>query len=352
MERYGWSGFVHLDNAVLQELNLFLDYAPALNGYPLLQEHRHHAIQALLPEALIVAGDASASAVCTYSLQAPSKFFFQDLFDSNEASLSSGHRELLTLKKALLADCVPPRSFVIWYTDSSNLVSFWEKGSPKPLIQLDIIETLLYCKERSISLQVLHLPREDPRIQAADVGSRSFDKDDWGVDDASFSVLQARFLPDGFSLDPFASTSNTRCSRFFSRFAYPGSLATDAFSVDWAGECLFVCPPIGKLIPAWKKISSSSNVKGVLIFPLWKSATFWPLLFPDGFHSVWPAQSVHLFDPFINVGQFYAGVMNGKNAYLFAAIFFDTNVWAPAPCLLYTSPSPRDRQKSRMPSSA
>ena len=26
--------------------------------------------------------------------------------------------------------------------------------------------------------------------------------------------------------------------------------------------------------------------------------------------------------------------------------------WAPDPCLLYTSPSPRDRQKSRMPSSA
>ena len=28
------------------------------------------------------------------------------------------------------------------------------------------------------------------------------------------------------------------------------------------------------------------------------------------------------------------------------------NFWRPEPCLLYTSPSPRDRQKSRMPSSA
>ena len=27
-------------------------------------------------------------------------------------------------------------------------------------------------------------------------------------------------------------------------------------------------------------------------------------------------------------------------------------VWMPEACLLYTSPSPRDRQKSRMPSSA
>ena len=284
---------------IKRELTLFQDYAPALNGFPLLQEHRQRAIQNLLPSALIVAGDASATAVCAYSLQSPSKFFFQDLLSANELSFSSGHCELLTLKKALLASCIPPLSSVVWYTDSTNLVSFWEKGSSKPLIQLDIIECLLH---------VLHLPREDPRIQGADVGSRSFDKDDWGVDDASFAVLQSRFLPRGFSLDPFASPSNARYSRFFSRYAYPGSLATDTFSVSWSNKCLFVCPPIGKLIASWKKIISSSSTSGVIVFPVWKSATFWPVFFPDGFHSSWPAMSVHQFDPFINVGQFYAGV--------------------------------------------
>ena len=30
----------------------------------------------------------------------------------------------------------------------------------------------------------------------------------------------------------------------------------------------------------------------------------------------------------------------------------EDNLWGCIPCLLYTSPSPRDRQKSRMPSSA
>ena len=180
-------------------------------------------------------------------------------------------------------------------------------------------------------MHVLHLSREDPRIQAADIGSRSFDKDDWGIDDASFSVLQSRFLPEGFSLDPFASTSNARCARFFSRYAFPGSLATDAFSVDWSNECFFVSPPIGKLIASWKKISSSSNAKGVIVLPAWKSATFWPVFFPDGCHSSWPAQSVQPFDPFIQLGQFYAGVMNGKNDYLFIAIFFDTSIYAPSP---------------------
>ena len=329
VSRFGWSGFLTMNDAIRRELSLFLDYATALNGFPLLQEHRQRAIQDLLPSAMVVAGDASSTAVCAYSLQSPSRFFFQDLLSPDEVTLSSGHRELLTLKKALLASCIPPSSSVVWYTDSTNLMSFWEKGSSKPLIQLDVIECLLFCKERSIQLHVLHLPREDPRIQAADVGSRSFDKDDWGVDEASFTVLQSRFLPSGFSLDPFASPANARCPRFFSRYAFPGSMATDAFSVSWDNKCLFVCPPIGKLIASWKKILSSSCVSGAVIFPLWKSATFWPVFFPDGVHSSWPVTSVHQFDPFINVGQFYSGVMNGRNDYNFIAIFFDTKYPGP-----------------------
>ena len=33
-------------------------------------------------------------------------------------------------------------------------------------------------------------------------------------------------------------------------------------------------------------------------------------------------------------------------------VFYRSKKWVEKPCLLYTSPSPRDRQKSRMPSSA
>ena len=169
------------------------------------------------------------------------------------------------------------------------------------------------------------MPREDPRIEAADAGSRFFDKDDWGIDEASFSVLQFRFLPSGFSLDPFASPSNARLSRFFSKYAFPGSLVTDAFSVSWEDECMFVCPPIGKVISAWKKINITKNVKGVIVFPIWKSALFWPVFFHDGKHASWPAFSVEVFDPYIVLGQFYSGVMNGRNSYKFCAIFFDTS---------------------------
>ena len=35
-----------------------------------------------------------------------------------------------------------------------------------------------------------------------------------------------------------------------------------------------------------------------------------------------------------------------------AEVIEESDVWSTDTCLLYTSPSPRDRQKSRMPSSA
>ena len=326
VDRFGWSGFTAFTSETKRELQLFLDHAIALNGFPLLQDYRQRAIQDFLPQALSIAGDASAVGVCAYAIQSPSRLFFQDRLTEEEKLLSSGHRELLTLKKSVLSGLIPDHSSVVWYTDSKNLVAFWEKGSPKSDIQSDIIETLLFCKTKNIELLVLHLPREDPRIEAADVGSRHFDKDDWGIDAASFAVLQFRFLPGGFSLDPFANPSNARLPRYFSRYAYPGSLATDSSSVSWENECLFVCPPISKIISAWKKITITSSAKGVLVFPVWKSATFWPILFPDGNHASWPAISVETFDPFIVLGQFYSGVMNGRNNYLFCAVFFDSQV--------------------------
>ena len=85
-------------------------------------------------------------------------------------------------------------------------------------------------------------------------------------------------------------------------------------------------PPIGKLISSWKKITLTKNIKGVIVFPVWKSALFWPVFFHDGRHASWPAYSVEKFDPFITLGQFYSGVMNGRNNYNFCAIFFNTSL--------------------------
>ena len=49
VDRHGWSGILDISSSVRTELQLFPDYAPTLNGYPLLQEYRSQAIQDLIP---------------------------------------------------------------------------------------------------------------------------------------------------------------------------------------------------------------------------------------------------------------------------------------------------------------
>ena len=39
VDRFGWSGYLFFTEEIIRDLTQFLDYAPALNGFPLLQEH-------------------------------------------------------------------------------------------------------------------------------------------------------------------------------------------------------------------------------------------------------------------------------------------------------------------------
>ena len=327
-ESKGWYGYLEVTSEIKTEFSLFLSHCDKLNGNPLSEEFRQKSIQEFLRSSSSVADDASEKGVCAYDIQHPSKFFFQEQFSSEESSLSSGHRELLTVKKAFESNKLEPGSSICWYTDSMNLVAFWEKGSPKPAIQSDMVDLFLQCRSLNISLRILHLSREDPRIQGADLGSREFDLDDWGIDHAAFDSLSS-MVPSTFTLDPFALPSNARVNRFFSLFNFPGAAAVDAFSMPWDNEVLFACPPVGKLIATWKKIILSTNCSGVLVFPGWKSCVFWPVIFPDGRHPSWPAIKILSFFPYIERGQNYAGSMQGKNVYPFIALFFNTSILAP-----------------------
>ena len=77
VDQFGWSGYTTLTEVIHRELNLFLDYASSLNGYPLLQDYRQQSIQSLLSSSHSFAGDASAVGACAYSIQSPSKNFFK-----------------------------------------------------------------------------------------------------------------------------------------------------------------------------------------------------------------------------------------------------------------------------------
>jgi hypothetical protein len=148
-------------------------------------------------EIKIWCGDASQNAVCAYSVMGSTSFFFKKMLSDEEASKSSGQRELLTVKYTLMSlrgkeQTRATHTTVYWLSDSENLVAFLARGSRKPEIQQTVLEILALARKLLITIIPIHLRREDPRIQIADAGSKSFDSDDWSIDKESFENIQGK----------------------------------------------------------------------------------------------------------------------------------------------------------------
>lgn len=82
-------------------------------------------------------------------------------------------------------------------------------------------------------------------------------------------------------MDRFASSHNAQVERFNCRFWNPGTEAVDAFTVNWAGENNWWCPPVS-LVPRVLSHARNCQCSGTLIVPVWRSAVFWPMLCPNG----------------------------------------------------------------------
>ena len=179
------------------------------------------------------------------------------------------------------------------------------------------------------------------------LGGWRFDPHQWGLwvalqpilngGDPCFINCDANIVLHPWSL---ASHTNAYSSRFFSRYPFPGSISTDAFSISWAHEVLFVTPSIGKLISTWKKSFFPLTLEKGLLYFLLENPSLSGQYFSSqlSFHLACLFCSIFFYS-FICLGQFYAGVMNGKNDYLFIAIFFDTSLYGPSPSSLCHLPS-------------
>ena len=223
----------------------------------------------------IIAGDASNKATCLYGVKNLPRFYLQKKFSQEESQLSSGHRELLTVrhaldhKKAEFEALDPEKRTILWLTDSANMVVFLTKGSTKPAIQEEILAIFKKLQALSLTVVPIHVSRKDYRIQLADEGTRYFDPDDWSVDSRSF----IRFTRDKeILLDVFVHTSNRRAERFFSYGKCPETSGVDAFAQSWNTEdWAWICPPTNLVIEAFKKILNT-KMKAILVVPCWQTA--------------------------------------------------------------------------------
>ena len=227
------------------------------------------------PSTIVLSGDASASG-CGSFIEG-TDLVAARLFSGEERLAHSTWRELESIHFALKAfkDHIAQRS-VKFRVDNQATVSIVAKGSMRPSCHQFAIEIFKFCQSNGVSLNIQWVPRE--LNKQADLISRLpevLDTDDWNISPEFFRILERRW--GSFTVDCFANSYNTKCSKFYSLFLVPGTAGVDAFTFNWEGEFCLLVPPVavvGRCLQHLVKCRAS----GVLVVPVWQSAYFWPLL--------------------------------------------------------------------------
>lgn len=338
----GWRGknFVTISEEAKRELTFFLENIVHLNGQIIQSESRAIRVSSLLyepvtkqevipffegPISKIMVSDASDSKVFVYNLMEEGQISLSVNLSEWERSLSSGHRELLAILKTL--QTWERQSFtkglkVFWITDSENVVSFINKGSRKQHVQNTLFDIVLIARSLDLEIIPIHLRRQDPRIQLADLGSKTQDTDNWSIDNASFEILRRKFH---FDFDLFADAQNKKCVRFASKFFEEGSEVIDCFSANWGSlGMLWICPPIKEAIKVARRIQGST-CKGVILIPVWPSSTFYNFFFDSCSRAKPPFFLEKLFHPYVIQNENARNTpLFGHTKFHFAVLSFNT----------------------------
>jgi hypothetical protein len=339
VQKQGWKARIKMPAEVATDFRKFISQIEKHDGAPITSAATAVSVLSIIGEPTqflkakvipnhtktvqkaIWCGDASQWAVCAYSIKDESEFFLIKKFTEEEQKLSSGHRELLALLRALeereeTKGAWNQKTTLYWLTDSENLVTFLRKGSKKRDIQEQLLAVLERARALNVKIEPIHLRREDPRIQLADGGSKIPDSDDWSIDDASFQKLNRKYGP--FTIDLFAAENNAKVKRFYSEFFSQSSKGVNAFCHSWDGEMAWVCPPIKCIINAVFKIEKTEG-SGVLLIPKWPTARFWPIIFPDGTNPRSVFKEAEEIQPWLTQNQEARSVLSGKTKFTFVA---------------------------------
>jgi len=343
VEEKGWASKIRIPPEVAEDFGSFGEQLEDFNGTPvrnqktqisvvsIIGEPSQHIKQTFIDnhirkgELTVWAGDASATAVCAFSVAGKQPFFFKKNLNQQERQQSSGFRELMTVKHTLIDMSERRRAeegtTVYWLTDSENLVRFLTKGSGKKHVQEEVLLVLKIARQIGIELKPIHLLRSDPRIQQADAGSKSKNSDDWSIDAESFQQLEETFGP--FSVDLFASDHNHRVEKFYAQFFSVKAAGVEALSQDWSGENAWVCPPVKHVISVIRKVKQES-MTGVLIVPDWASARHRPFIFAREGELQQPFKEVIRFRPRLQQTAGGESALSGQPRFDMFAIYFDS----------------------------
>jgi len=335
----GWKGSVLIPEGVKKEWRFFLENVRVGNGSPIRSDLNDVKVSAILDDPItrqkslpnyrgwsetIMVSDASNFKVVSYNLLDSKRMVLSVPFTSEEKVLSSGLRELCAVNKTLdiwIQDRAMENKHIFWCTDSTNVVAFLNKGSGREHVQKVVFEIAKKAQKLRLVLTPLHLLRTDQRIQVADEESKVADTDDWSVDVLSFKDLDKQF---SFDIDVFASKSNRRLERFYSKTWEEGCAGVDAFAQDWSSGMLWLAPPVSFLIKVAKRIRRCT-CQGVIIIPKWPTALFYCYFF-DHQKVLSPFLLVREFNPFIYQNQGAKSALSGKTDFKMLALYFKNSI--------------------------
>ena len=160
-------------------------------------------------------------------------------------------------------------------TDNTVALSYvLKQGGRIPELGAVAEELWAYCLDHKIHLTADHIPGILNTM--ADKWSRKVaGPSECRLTDPFFALLQQRRGP--FTIDLFASRTNARLPRYFSRYPDPGAEATDALSQDWTREQAYCFPPFPVIGQVLRKLHLEGG-RMLLVTPNWPTQAWWPSL--------------------------------------------------------------------------
>ncbi|CAC5381524.1 unnamed protein product [Mytilus coruscus] len=263
-----WYSYIKLSESSIEQLQFWKLNISEVNVKHFSVDESCHSI---------IYSDASDTGFGGYIVETPQNIA-HGMWVESERSNSSTLKELSALKKVLLSliNIISGKK-VKWFTDNQNVVSIVSKGSTKTILQNLALDIFSACLKYNVNIDIVWIPRT--QNEKADFLSRIVDHDDWGISYYIFQLIESLWGP--HEVDWFASDHNFKLLVFYSRFWNENSSGIDAFTVDWYGVNGLFVPPVF-LIPRVINYMRQCNAVGTLIVPCWPSASYWPMLCPNG----------------------------------------------------------------------
>ena len=219
-----WKSWIELGEMARFELGWWEEHLSQVAKFPI------NGLLSTEPVAYEVASDASGVGHYVYLVGEARTTLASRAFSLEEQDQSSTWREMKAVHEVWTDPAVLRRFSgcrVSHYTDNKAVAANVSKGSRNPRLQPLVVETVLALRGAGIVMEAVWRSREDGLIKFADLGSRDFHIDDISLDFKSMGELFEEFGV--FDIDCFASGSNTKGLRFFSKFDSPDSSGMDFF---------------------------------------------------------------------------------------------------------------------------